>query len=167
MARDLTRSPELYARGDKRPVRAGEFDQDTVSEGTEVTVFAKQVPDDKIGYFGHGSHVRDVAEAFVDLDLDASGNGAGNAGNPITGELVAAIVDSEQRRVLASKTIDDLSQLADATNEERSDKPVMEAMAPFAQPGRYLEFRVRADSNADGYEIDPSASSGTLYYSFA
>jgi len=164
---DLTKDPRLYSLGDKRPVRASDLNQDSVKAGTEVTLFSKQVPDDKIGWFGHGPYERSVAEAFIALDLVASGNGSGTAGDSIVGTLEARIMDSEQRRELASITIDELSQLADATNDERTERPVMAALAPFAKPGRYLEFTVRADSSVDGYEVDPSASSGTLYYSFA
>lgn len=167
MAMDLQREPDLYNRGDKRPVFAGDLESATVKAGTEVTVFQKQVPDDKIAWFGHGSHQRSVAEAFIFADLDASGNGTGTAGDPIEGELVAAVLDSEQRRVLASTTIDSLGELADAKADERTERPVMEALAPYAKPGRYLEFRVRSASSSDGYEIDTSGSSARLYYTFA
>jgi hypothetical protein len=164
---DLKRAMGLYGRGDRRPVRAGDFDAETVKDGVEVPVWNKEVPNDKIAFFGHGPHQRAVAEAFIDLDLVASGAGAGTAGDPIEGELIAAIVDSEERRVVASVTIEDLDQLRDAQNEERTDRPVMEALDPYAKPGRYIQFRIRSTSNSDGYEIDPSASSGTLYHTMA
>lgn len=167
MSRDLVRATGLYQRGDKRPVVAGDLDADTMKAGTEVTVWDKQVPDDKIGFFGAGPHQKTIAEAFIGLDVVASGAGTATAGDAIEGELIAAVVDSEQRRVLASTTVDSLGQLRDALSEERTDRPVLEALAPYAKPGRYLEFRIRATSASDGNEIDPSASSGTLYYSLA
>ena len=164
---DLTKDPRLYSRGDKRPVRAGDLDQETIKAGTAVTVFSKQVPDDKIGWFGHGPFERKIAEAFIYADLVASGGGSGTAGDSLRGTLEARIMDSEQRRELASVTIDELSQLADAKSDERTERPVMAALAPFAKPGRYLEFVIRADSSTDGYELDPGASAAVLYYTFA
>lgn len=167
MAADLTRRPDLYNRGDKRTIFAEDFEQETVKADTEVTVWEKEVANDKIAWFGHGSHVREIAEAFAYCNLVASGNGAGAAGNAIEGELVLAVVDSEQRRVLRDVTLDNLGELADAENDERTERPVMEALAPYAKPGRYLELRVVSTSSSDGYEIDPSASSSRLYYTVA
>jgi hypothetical protein len=164
---DLTKNSDLYPRGDKRPVRAGDCDTETVKSGTTVTIFSKQVPDDKIGWFGHGPYERSVAEAFIYFNAVASGNGSGNDGDAITGTLEARIMDSEQRRILADVTIDELSQLADAESDERTERPVMAALAPFAKPGRYLEFVIRADSTSDGHEFDPVDSTGVLYYTFA
>jgi hypothetical protein len=164
---DLTKDQRLYGRGDKRPVRANDLINATLSAGAPITVWEKQVPDDKIGWFGHGPFAREVAEAFIYLSLVASGNQAGTAGDNLTGSLEARILDSEQRRVIADITIDELSQLADAEADERTDRPVMAALAPFAKPGRYLEFAVRADSNSDGKEVDSSASSGVLYHTLA
>jgi hypothetical protein len=165
MAGQLYREPDLYRRGSKEPISASDLDQETVKANTEVTVWSKQVNQDQVLFHGHGSHVREVAEAFAYLDLVATGSGAASsAGDPVNGKLVLAITDSDQRRVLRSITFDELDELRDAANENRSERPVEEALAPYGKPGRYLEVRVEADTASDGYEIDPSASSGRLWY---
>lgn len=164
---DLVKSSGLYGRGDKRPIRTTQMDTATLSENTPEVIWEKQVPDDKIGWFGHGPYERTVAEAFIHFVAVASGNGSGTAGDALTGSLEARIVDSEQRRVLASVTIDELSQLADAESEERTERPVLAALAPYAKPGRYMELAIRADSDSSGKEFDPDESTGVLYHTLA
>jgi hypothetical protein len=154
----------VYDRGDKEAIDASELDQDTVKAGVEVPVFQKQVAQDEILFHGHGPHRREQAEAFVGLDLVASGNGDGNQGDPIQGDVILAITNSDGTRVKASITFDSLAQLRDSQDEARTDRIVEEALAPYAKPGRNLEVRIDANSGSDGYEIDPSASSGQLYY---
>jgi len=158
----LGHSRRLAMVGDQRPIGASALDDDTVKQETEVTVWSKQVGQDELLFWGHGSQSRRDARAkFAYADLDASGNGAGAAGDPITGELVLAITDSDQRRVLVDYTLGDLEELADAASE----RPVMYALAPFAKPGRHIEIRVRADADSDDYEIDSANSSARLWYS--
>ena len=164
MPEELMKYPDWYDTGSKEPINAGDLDKATLQAGAEIVAWAAQVGNDQALFHGHGSHVRDVAEAFVDLDLVASGNGTGAAGDKIDGDVILAITDSDQRRVLASTTFDSLKQLRDAAAESRSDRPVEQALAPYAKPGRHLEVRVRATSGSDGVEIDPGASSGQLYY---
>jgi hypothetical protein len=164
MAGQLYRETDLYNRGSKEPISSSDLDTETVKANTEVTIWSKQVNQDQVLFHGHGSHVRDVAEAFAYLDLVATGNGSGTDGDPINGKLVLAITDSDQRRVLRSITFDELDELRDAASENRSERPIEEAHAPFARPGRFLELRVEADTASDGYEIDPTDSSGRLWY---
>lgn len=164
MPSELWKAPSLYGVGDKEPITPGEFQQETVKANTEVTVWSKQVGQDQRLFHGHGREDREYAEAFVGLDLVASGNSAGTADENISGKVVLAITDSDQRRVLASATYDSLGQLRDALAENRTNRLVENAMQPFAKPGRHLEIRIEADAGADGYEIDPAASSGVLYY---
>jgi len=167
MAADLVRAPELYNRGDKRTIFAEDLMAETVKAGNEVTVWEEEIANDKIAWFGHGDHRREVAEAFAYADVVASGNGAGAAGDSIEGELILAIVDSEQRRVLRDVTLDNLGELADAESDERTERPVMEALKPYGKPGRYLELRIMSTSSTDGYEVDPTASAARLYYTVA
>ncbi|MBV0903919.1 hypothetical protein [Haloarcula salina] len=163
-ATTLSRYQPWYEAGNKKPIPASAMAQATVVTGTEITVFAKQVAQDEILMHGHGSHLRDIAEAFVGLDLVASGNGSGTAGDDIQGDVVLAITNSDQTRVLADVELDSLDQLRDSLSESRTDRIVEELMTPYAKPGRHLEVRIRAESGSDGVEIDPSASSGQLYY---
>lgn len=164
MPKALYPESDLSGRGGKEAVRASQFDAETVSADNEVTVFSEEVKQDQLLYHGYGVRQRDFAEAFVGADLVASGNGAGTAGDPIEGELVLAITDSEQKRVLAATTFDGLDELRDSLQEVRSDRIVEPAMAPVAKPGRHLELRIDADPASDGYELDPSGSTGKLYY---
>lgn len=164
MSNQLYYESDLVNQGSKEAIRAGDFDQDTLKEDTEVTVFAETVADDQFLYHGFGARQRDRAEAFVGLDLVATGGGTGSSGDAITGDVVLAITDSQQKRVLASQTFEDLDELRDSLAETRSDRVVEPALAPFARPGRVLEVRIEADAASDGVEIDPAASSGKLYY---
>jgi hypothetical protein len=155
----------LYDEGDdKESIRATNFDAETLKAGTEVTVWAKQVNQDQVLWHGHGRDERMRAEAFVGLDLVASGNGDGTADADIEGDVILAITNSDQNRVLASTTFDSIEQLRDSLAESRTDRIVEAAMAPYAKPGRHIEVRIDADDSSDGFEIDPSASSGQLYY---
>jgi len=164
MPRQLYHDARLAGEGSKESIRAEDFDQDTLKQGTEVTVFSRQVNDDQVLYHGYGSDVRATAEAFVQLELDASGNGTGAAGDAITGDVILAVTDSEGDRVLASRTFEDLDELRDSAAEQRSDRVIEPALAPLARSGRNLEMRVEADASSDGMEIDPTASSGKLYF---
>lgn len=164
MSNELYYDPRLVNQGSKEAIRAGDMDQDTLKQDTEVTVFSETVADDQFLYHGYGARNRDRAEAFVGLDLVASGNGTGTAGDDITGDVVLALTDSQQKRVLASQTFEDLDELRDSLSETRSDRVVEPALAPFARAGRVLEVRIEADAASDGVEIDPDASSGKLYY---
>lgn len=164
MPRELTHDPTYRNTGDKEPIPVGEFDQDTVKAGSEVTFWAKQVGQDQVLWHGHGREDREYAEAFIGLDVVASGNGTGTAGDAIDGKLVLAITDSDQRRVLASATLDTLQQLRDTLAESRTDRIIEAILGPYAKPGRHLEVRIDADPSSDGAEVDPSASSGNLYY---
>jgi len=164
MPEQLYYDERLVGEGSKESIRANEFDQDTVKENTEVTVFSERVNDDQVLYHGYGEDERNRAEGFVALDLVASGNGSATAGDKITGDLVLAITDSEGRRVLAARTFEDLNELRDSLAETRSDRVIEAAQAPVATSGRQLEIRIEADADSDGAEIDPDASSGKLYF---
>lgn len=160
----MDHSQALAEIGQKRSLTASAFEQDTLKEGTEVTVWSKQVAQDEALWFGYGFEAREYAEAFIFLELLASGGGSGTEGDALTGELVAAITNSRQDRVIDSVTIDNLGELADAKASERTKRPIMAALAPYAKPGRHLEFRIVADPESDGKEIDPANSAGRLYY---
>lgn len=164
-ATTLSRYPDWYAAGNKRAIKASHLDKKQVVAGTEVTVWSQQVAQDEILLHGHGTHVREYAEAFVGLDVVATGNGSGDAaaGDEINGDVILAITNSDQTRVLADVEFDTLDQLRDSLDEARTDRIVEELMTPYAKPGRHLEIRIRADSASDGDEIDPDASSGQLY----
>jgi len=141
------------------------MEQATLNEGNEVTVWSEQVPADKVYAHGFGSGSRNNGRtAYVYAALVASGNGTGTDGDPIEGDLVLAITDSEQRDVLARYEFSDLESLADAEADARTDRPLEPVLEPLASEDRHLEVRVIADVASDGVEVDPTDSSARLYY---
>lgn len=158
----------LAERGDARPLNASSLAAATLKADTEVTVWSKQCANDELIFHGHGGKNRQAADTkYMKALIKASGAGTGTAGDEVNGELVAAITDSDQRRVLASVTLGDLDQLGEMASVDPTERPVMYALAPYAKPGRHLEFRVVADSSSDGVEIDndQSVSDVKLWYS--
>ncbi|SFH07472.1 hypothetical protein SAMN04488063_0097 [Halopelagius inordinatus] len=158
----LEYTPGLIDTGNARPLNADDLDAETLKADTEVTVYSKEVANDKLLFWGAGGKNRQSADTkFMFADLVASGAGTGTAGDPIRGELLAAITDSDQNRVLEWVSLGDLSELSDARNDDRTDRPVMYALAPYAKPGRHIELRVRASSSSDGVEVDNTENPGT------
>jgi len=166
--RQLVVDPRAAGLGNKKTIRAGDLDQDDLKAGTEVPVWSKQVNDDQVLYHGYGPENRSAATGFVYLDLVATGDGAAtSAGDPIRGDVVLAVTDSEGDRVLASTTFESLEELRDSAGDERTERVIEAAMSAegdLAGPGRQLEVRIEADDTSDGYEIDPDESDGKLYY---
>ena len=162
--------PELVGVGEPKPLNAGDLSNVTLKAGTEVTVYSKQVPNDKLLFWGHGGKNRQAADTrFAFADLVATGAGSGTDGDAILGDLILAITDSDQNRVLASWTLDQLGELADARQDDRTDRPVNYALAPYAKPGRHIEIRIQASAASDGVELDNTENPGTdssarLYY---
>lgn len=147
--------------GSKETVRAGDLDGKTLSAGEEITVWTEDVNQDQLLYHGFGVRARDFAEAFVGLDI------VNSAGNPVDGDIVIAVENSEGDRTLASTTFESIEELRDSLNETRSDRVVEAAHTAegnLAGPGRQLAIYVVADAGSDGDTIDPDASSGKMYY---
>ncbi|POG56680.1 hypothetical protein [Haloferax marisrubri] len=151
--------------GDVRPIRGSDLDQDTLKSGSEVTVYREKVPQDKDLWFGAGGKDRESADSSpMHADIVATGNGSGTAGDTIGGTLYAAITDSEGRAMFTRK-LGDLELLSEYASESPTERPLMYSLAPYATAGRYIEFRIDADSASDGKEIDPANSDVMLYRS--
>ncbi|MBC9985157.1 hypothetical protein E4P24_02060 [Haloferax sp. AS1] len=151
--------------GDVRPIRGDDLDQDTLKAGAEVTVYREKVPQDKDEWFGAGGKDRASADASpMHADVVATGNGSGTAGDTIGGTLYAAITDSDGR-ALYTRKLGDLTLLSEFASEPPTERPLMYSLAPYATAGRYIEFRIDADSASDGKEIDPANSDVMLYRS--
>lgn len=155
----------LFDVGEHQSVSAGDLDQVQLGQN-ETTIFSEQVNNDKRAFLGHGGKNRQHAQAkFIKLELVASGNGAGAAGDIIDeGDLVAAITDSDQKRVEDSTPVENLGELQEALTDDRTDRPMFPAQAPRATPGKHVEYRVEVPPKYEQYEIDPSASTARLYY---
>jgi len=159
MSETLTPAPAIKEAGQVRTIRQDELEAVTVRDGNETTVWSEQVPADKIYAHGAGGSNRNVGRVvFGYCSL------VDDAGNDIEGQLVAAITDSQQRRVLAETDYGDLSSLADAANEPRTERVKFPALDPVARRDRHIELRVEADPGSDGATLDPAASDLRLYY---
>lgn len=149
----------------KKPVKATHLSGETLRADDDVTVYREKRPDDKTQFWGHGGENREVGStAHKYADLVASGNGTGTAGDQVEADVIVAITDSDGR-ILAERQVGDVATLADAANDPRTERPMMPALAPYAEQGRYMEVIINADSASDGVELDPSASSARLWYS--
>lgn len=162
---EITHNSDLAQLGSPTPRRVRDWDAATLRADDDVTVFREKIPDDKVAFAGHGGRNKLVGQvAYLYAELLASGNGAGAAGDPIEGELIECITDSDGRIVDNNeRTVGDLENLAEAANDARTERPLHSIGTPGAKPGRYIEYRIVPDESVDGYELDPGASSGKLY----
>jgi hypothetical protein len=137
----------------------------TLRAGDDVTVHREQVPDDKVTFLGYGGMERLSGKvAYIYADLVASGNGAGTAGDPIKGDLIEVITDSDGRIVNGNeRKLGALEDLSAAKADARTERPTHPIGDPGAKPGRFVEYRIVPHDSVDGYELDPAASSGKLF----
>ena len=159
MVKKLTVKRELSGAGDRKTIRASALNGESLRAGNDITVWRKQVPSDKVFWFGHGGNSRTSGNTVhVKGDIVNVASGAS-----IDGELVLAVTDSDGVP-LAKRTFSDLESLREAIPEDRSNRPMMPAMGPVAGSDRYVEVRINADSTSDGDEIDPDASELKLFH---
>lgn len=166
MSRTLLERPQFGDRVSAQPITEADLDNDTLTNGEEVTVWSKQVPADKVYTWGAGPFNRNAGNAnFAYAKVLASGSGTNTDGTVIKNATVyLAITDSVQEDTLAKTSFGNLGDLNDAQGENRRERPVMGEMRPFASEDRYLELRVKAhDSTAGGSEI-ASDSNVQLWY---
>jgi hypothetical protein len=146
--------------GNDQPVKASDMQGATLIQDNEATVFAQSVPSDKLFAWGSGREDRNTgAPAYIYASLVASGDGTGSAGDAVEGDLIATVMDSQAKDVLARYKIGDLETLADAEADNRTERPTFPAVGPAAREDRVIELRVDADAASAGVEIDPAASS--------
>jgi len=150
---------------DEKPVKASHFDSVELRANQDTTVYRERKPDDKFQFWGHGGNNRQVGTTVHKYaDLVASGNGTGDAGDQIEADVIVAITDSDGR-ILAERQVGDVSTLADAMDETRTERPMMPALAPYLEQGRYREIIINADEASDGVELDTTESSARFWYS--
>jgi hypothetical protein len=162
---EITHNEDLDREGSPTPRRVSNWQAATLRAGDDVTVHREKVPDDKVAFPGHGGMERLSGKvAYIYANLVASGNGEGTAGDPIKGELIECITDSDGRIVDGNeRSLGALEDLAAAEDDSRTERPTHPIGDPGAKPGRYLEYRVVPDDSVDGYELDPDASSGKVF----
>lgn len=161
----LQNYPDWYDQGQHVTVTSGDLKQVELGEN-DTTIYADEIPQDKRLHHGHGGEERDHARAkFWKMELVASGNGAGTAGDVIdAGDLIGVITDSKQRRVEVDGRLESIGELQEAVTDDRTDRPMVPAQAPRGSPGKFLEYRVDVPAKYVGYEVDPAASTARLYH---
>jgi len=165
MARDLLPAYQYGRRVSPRSVSAGDFQNKTLVQDEELTIWSEKVPADKLYTWGLGPENREAARAnFTFFEFLASGTGSGTDGDVIRdADVVLAITDSTQENTLAKTTLGRAGDLADAKAENPSERPILSEHTPAASEDRHLEIRLRAGSGADGIEV-ANDSNGSLKY---
>lgn len=169
MSGRLTPSQALaQTDGSKRAIKASHLNgSETLREGQKIVVYDEQVPSDKIRWFGYGMEGMPMGVARMYAQLVASGDGDGTAGDAVDADLRLRLTDSTGDNIIASRELGDAGTLADAANDERTERPKLPALGPGGQGDRRLQIVVNADAASDGVQIDPSASSARFWYTQA
>ncbi|SEF56402.1 hypothetical protein [Halobellus limi] len=166
MSQTLFPADDLARSGSPRAIKSSHLDGDeALRAGQHIVVWERQVPADKTNWFGHGGEDSPLDLKRMYADLEASGAGSGTDGDPIEGDVMVRITDSSGDEVKAQKELGDLGTLRDAASDERTERPAMPAMGPYAYPHRKLQLVVVADSASDGNQIDTADSSCRFWYS--
>lgn len=124
--------------------------------GNEIVVWSKQVPADKRYVWGSGRNNRDAGDAnHIYAEFLADGSGAGTDGDVIRdAEVYLAITDSTGENTLAKTSLTpDAGDLKDAKADNRTERPLLPEMAPFASEDRLIQLRLKAGSAADGVVV--------------
>lgn len=144
-------------------INASDLENDTLKKGEYITIWSKEVKADQRLFWGFGPRNRESANAsFAYMELLASGGGTGTDGDEIAGKVRLAITDSTgddiRRRVFG-----DLSDLADAKTDKRTERPMMAELQPAAREARFLELQVKVADSQDGVKV-ASDSNVKLHY---
>lgn len=144
-------------------VRAGDLSQTTLREDAYVVL--EDIESDNVHFYVHGygrGSTENPSLKFAELDLVASGNGTGSAGDAIEGELREVVYhDEEHERI---KRVNGKYELDELRNPARSEGvPVPEASVG-AREDEHVVLEVKTTSGSDGVELDPTASSGSIPY---
>jgi len=162
MSRSLTDAPRLYPRGDRQIIRASALMAATLRAGNRITVWRKQIEDDKVAWWGHGGYTdQNVPSVYKQGDLVED-----SVQNAISGTLYAVITDSDGDPI-AREPINDLDALREMVSQARTEREEQPAKQPGASSARYLELQIEADQSSDGVTVDPVNSSLKLHYSTA
>lgn len=163
MSRKLKKRTRKGFDADKNIITAEDLSEETLRAGNEITVWDQRCPADRQIGHGFGPANGELAEAFVEGDLVATGNGTGTDGDPVDAEIIVALTDSVQENVLARRTITDTGDLRDMTGESRNDRLVLSEMIPRASQDKYLEIRLKARPGSDGVELDAGATTDSTF----
>jgi hypothetical protein len=163
MSRKLAYRTEFGLDADKKIITAEDLDTVTLLQNNDVTIYSEQVPADKVYFWGYGPKSGELAEAYVEGSLVATGSGTGDDDDAIDAEVIVAITDSTQEDVLARRTVTDTGDLSDMASESRSDRLVFSETAPKAGEDKFLEIRLRARAGSDGVELDGGSTTDSTF----
>ncbi len=145
--------------GKYRALKPQHLDGDAVlREGQKTVIFEKQVPADKLAWWGYGYEDLPGGAKRMHFDLvDANGD-------PVEADLIIRITDSSGDTTHADRSLGDAATLREMVDQERTEREEMPAMDPHAKGHRQLQIVAVADAASDGVSIDPSASTGRFWY---
>lgn len=169
MAKDMAAVPneavQIATAGKKNPVKVADLDDtSSLREGHPIQIFSDKAARETALAWGHGIEDRrhgSTTYVYADLQQD---DGSG-AAEPMEGELVLEVRDTENREVIADEVLGDLEDLRDAANDTRTERPVLALRDEWAGPDKYLSLSVDAAPASDGKTIMASASNVRLVYS--
>ncbi len=152
-------------RANPQEFLADDFEQKTVvaDEFRDVAF----VQGDSTNAYGAGFGEKNAqvnSDGWSDVDLVASGNGAGSAGEDIKGKMRFVVYrDSNREDMIAKSGTYSLGGLRSAVSADRTDKVLIPGrLSQVAGDDSYLAIQVKTNADTDGYEIDPSASTEDL-----
>lgn len=140
---------------DGKTVSSDEFRDVALVQGNSTNAYGA-------GYGGRNENVN--SDGWSDLDLVASGAGAGTAGDPINGKLRFVIYrDTNREDMIAKSGTYSLNGLRSAVGSGRKDKVLIPGMlSKVAGDDSYLSVQVKTSAASDGTVIDPGASTEEL-----
>lgn len=169
MARPSLYRPRTRGKNLHSPVSSPQFingsdlDNATLQSGEYITVWSETVSAGTALFWGFGPENRQAADAsFAYAELLANGNGTGSDGDEIHGKVRLTVTDATGDDI-RRRTYGDLSDLADAQADDRTERPMMPELQPAASQDKRLELQVKVDSDQDGVEVG-SDSNVKLHY---
>ncbi len=145
--------------GNPRPIKAEHLDGSaTLREGQKTVIWEKQVPADKLAWWGYGFEdlPGGVKTAYADL--------VDSGGADIEADISIRITDSSGNVTKAQRELGDAGTLREMQSEDPSEREEMPAMDPHAEGHRKLQVVAVAETASDGSTIDPSASSCRFWH---
>jgi len=148
--------PLRRVRGNERRITSGDLTETTVNSDNWIELWSLQSTNSLKYVPGYGVENRQRGNAgFADLDLEATGNGSGNDGDAIDGDLRWAVYNDAGKNDLAAVGPKLRSEtLRGAVSDDRTEKPFV-AMRKIGAPfDGYIAFEIKADSASDGREVE-------------
>lgn len=159
---DWTKVREDEPPGTRKTVTESDIESLTLRQGEYRTIFtATSTESAKYGW-GHGRRDRsDPNAGYFHIELHETGAGSGAADTDLDSASYRFVVyeDSESEIPVVGPSYSE-TELANAANSNRTEKPVLPLQSPFADKDSDIALQIRADdSDADGTMVDGTQSS--------